>query len=111
MDSDGPIRTTGEEFEVRRSPPCFPAQRSCLARPAYEQIGSVLGQANCIRNLGDVAFDRFDYDTAKGRYQDAQPLCEQIGDLRGQANCITGLGDIASDAPTTTPPKPATRKR
>jgi tetratricopeptide (TPR) repeat protein len=65
------------------------------AQPLYEQIGDVLGQANCIQRLGEIALRRSDHDGAREAYQRAQPLYEQTGNVLGQANCITGLGDIA----------------
>jgi hypothetical protein len=65
------------------------------ARPLYEQIGDVRGQADCIQALGDIALHRSDHDAARDAYNQAHPLYEQIGDVRGQANCIQRLGDIA----------------
>jgi hypothetical protein len=39
----------------------------------------VLGQANCIKGLGDVALQRSDLDSAQACYEQAQPLYEEIG--------------------------------
>jgi tetratricopeptide (TPR) repeat protein len=65
------------------------------ARPLYEQVGAVVGQANCIKGLGDIALRRSDHDAARAAYEQARPLYEQVGAVVGQANCIQGLGDIA----------------
>jgi tetratricopeptide (TPR) repeat protein len=65
------------------------------AKPLYERVGDLNGQAACIKGLGDVAFYRFDHDTARTRYEAARPLYERIDDLNGQADCIRSLGDIA----------------
>jgi tetratricopeptide (TPR) repeat protein len=54
-------------------------------------------QAETVHQLGMVALQRFDYDTAQARFEKAQQFYEQIGDLRGQANCIQHLGDVAFD--------------
>jgi tetratricopeptide (TPR) repeat protein len=66
------------------------------AQPLYEQTGNLVGQANCIKGLGDIALNRDDnYDTAQARFEEAQSLYEQTGNLLGQANCIQSLGDVA----------------
>ena len=65
------------------------------ALPLYQQAGDVLGEANCIKGLGDIALDRSDHDGARGRYEQALPLYQQVGDVLGEANCIQRLGDIA----------------
>jgi tetratricopeptide (TPR) repeat protein len=57
----------------------------------------VLGEASCIKGLGDIARDRADYDTAQARYERALPLYQQGGSVLGEASCIKGLGDIARD--------------
>ncbi|MDC0748597.1 tetratricopeptide repeat protein [Polyangium mundeleinium] len=72
------------------------------ARARYEQalqlcrkVGSVLGEASCIKGLADIALRRSDHDTACSRYEEARPLFRKVGWLLGEANCIRGLGDIA----------------
>lgn len=61
----------------------------------YKQIGSVQGEANCIRRLGNIALWELDYATAKERYENALSLYREVGNVNGEANCIRRLGDIA----------------
>jgi tetratricopeptide (TPR) repeat protein len=59
------------------------------------EVGDVLGEANCIKSLGDIALTRSDHDAARVRYGEALPLYRQVGDALGEANCIQNLGDVA----------------
>jgi hypothetical protein len=63
----------------------------------YRQVGSVVGEANCIRGLGDVALDRSDLEAAQAQYEQALPLFRQVGSVLGEAGCIQSLGDVARD--------------
>jgi tetratricopeptide (TPR) repeat protein len=57
--------------------------------------GDVLGEANCIKSLGDIALRRSDHDTARNAYKEALPLYRRVGSELGEANSIQSLGDIA----------------
>jgi tetratricopeptide (TPR) repeat protein len=65
------------------------------ALPLYRQVGNLLGEANCIKGLGDIALARSDHEGARDRYEEALLLYRQVSALLGQANCIQSLGDIA----------------
>jgi tetratricopeptide (TPR) repeat protein len=61
----------------------------------YRRVGDVLGEGNCIQNLGDIALRHSDHDTARSQYERALPLYQKVGHVLGEANCIQGLADIA----------------
>jgi hypothetical protein len=61
----------------------------------YERVGALLGEANCIKSLGDIALERSHNDIAGSAYERSLPLYRRIGDVLGEANCIKGFGDIA----------------
>ncbi|MCP4148029.1 MAG: hypothetical protein GY757_09805, partial [bacterium] len=58
------------------------------ALPLYGKIGAVLGEANCIRSLGEIHFIESRNDDAKRCFEEALPLYGKIGDVLGEANCI-----------------------
>ncbi len=60
-----------------------------------KDLGSALGQANCLLRLGDCAKSRFDYPTAETHYKDALKRYQDLGSALGQANCLQRLGEIA----------------
>lgn len=74
------------------SPPGLLYER---ARLQYQHRGHVLGEAGCTRNLGDIARERSDYNTARSLYEQARQLYQRISDVLGEANCIRSLGNIA----------------
>jgi tetratricopeptide (TPR) repeat protein len=65
------------------------------AAASLGKIGDVLGEANCIASLGDIALARSDHDGARERHEAALPLYRKVGDVLGEASCIKSLGDIA----------------
>jgi len=70
---------------------------NCLeqAREIYQQTGSILGEANCIKRLGDIESRQSHHEEAQAYYQAALSLSQQAGDVLGMANCIQRMGNIA----------------
>ena len=64
------------------------------AQPIYHEIGERLGEANCIKSLGDVHLQLAEYRQARERYAEAQPIYHEIGSRLSEANCIRSLGDV-----------------
>ena len=60
----------------------------------FREQGSMLGEANCIFWLGNIA-QRSDIAAARERFEQALHSYQQAGQTLGQANCIQSLGDIA----------------
>ena len=50
------------------------------ALPLYRQVGAVVGEANCIQSLGDIARANGDAAAAKGHYETALALYERIAE-------------------------------
>src|SRR5205807_2922583 len=65
------------------------------ARILFAEAGDVLGEANCIKSLGNIAFKHSDHATAQARFEQALPLYRRVDHVLGEANCIRSLGDIA----------------
>ena len=61
----------------------------------YKGIGSKLGEANCLRSLGDLSFRISDDVGARGYFEQALPFYKEIGDKLGEANCLRSLGDLS----------------
>jgi tetratricopeptide (TPR) repeat protein len=64
------------------------------ALPIYRAIGDRLGEANCVRSLGDVHLRLNENGLARERYEQALPIYQAIGDRLGEANCVSSLGDV-----------------
>ncbi|MEM7342172.1 MAG: tetratricopeptide repeat protein, partial [Actinomycetota bacterium] len=64
------------------------------ALPLYQQVGAVLGEANCLSNLGKVEFIESNNDDARRLFNDALPLYQQVGAVLGEANCLRNLGKV-----------------
>ena len=67
------------------------------ALPLYQRAGDVLGAADSIKRLGDIALVRSDHDTARHQYERSLSLYQEAGDVIGGADTIRRLGDIARD--------------
>ena len=65
------------------------------ARQLYHRVGDLLGEANCILGLGDIAVLRSGYRAGRALYEEALALLRRVGEPLGEANCIRSLGDIA----------------
>ena len=65
------------------------------ARPLFQRVGDLWGEATCILGLGEIALRRSDHDAARTHYEAARPLYQRVGDPLGEASCVRGLGDIA----------------
>ena len=64
------------------------------ARLHFQCLGSIHGEANCIKALGNIALVRSNLEGTRAKYEEALTLYRQTGDVLGEANCIFGLGDI-----------------
>ena len=67
--------------------------------PRYRQVGNVLGEANCIKSLGDVALERSDRDTARQRYQEALGLYGKIPEPYSMGLTHHRLARLQPDGP------------
>jgi tetratricopeptide (TPR) repeat protein len=61
----------------------------------FGDAGDALGEADCIKGLGDIALARSNHEGARRRYEAALPLYQGVDSVLGEANCIRGLGEIA----------------
>ena len=86
-------------------------QRYEAALALYRKVGDVLGEANCIKSLGDIALRRSDHEAARQRYEAALPLYRKVGYVLGEANCIGASATSPFAAPITTARASATRRR
>lgn len=61
----------------------------------FLRTGDVLGQANCIGSLGNIALTLSNHEEARALYEEAKLLFVRVGSILGQANCTRRLGDLA----------------
>jgi hypothetical protein len=50
------------------------------ALPLYRHVGAVLGEANCMLGLGDIALERSDHEGARASYESALSLYERLAE-------------------------------
>jgi tetratricopeptide (TPR) repeat protein len=62
-----------------------------------QELGDRAGVAACYHQLGMLAQDRGDYDTAEQRYQAALAINEEIGKQAGAARTLSQLGILRTD--------------
>ena len=86
---------TRQRYETARSDHEGARQRYETALLLYREVGDVLGEADCVKGLGDVALRRSDHEGARKRYEAALPLYQKVSGVLGEATCIEALGDIA----------------
>jgi len=67
------------------------------ALPIYRAIGERVGEANCIKSLGDVHMRLSELPEARARYDEALPIYRAIGERVGEANCIQSLGELSAE--------------
>ena len=65
------------------------------AQRLYRAAKSLIGEASCLRSLGDVALRSSDIVAAKELYEKAQSICRQFGSPLGEANCVQRLVEIS----------------
>ena len=75
------------------------------ALPLYRQVGAVLGEANCIQSLGDIAFARSDHEARAPR-----PMSRRCRSTARSAPCWA-RPTASSASATSRLPAPITRPR
>ncbi len=73
------------------------AEHLAQALRLYRQMDSVLGEANCIQRLGDIALHRSDHETARSQYEDALSLYKRISDPYSIGGTHRRLARLESD--------------
>ncbi len=67
----------------------IPTVLTFQALPIYHEIGDRLGEAKCIRVLGDVHRMLAEYSQARERYAEALPIDCAIGHRLGEASSLS----------------------
>jgi tetratricopeptide (TPR) repeat protein len=65
------------------------------AHVLYREIGDMVGESQCIRELADIALEELSLDRAEQMLTDALLLCDRLGDSWGKAECKRKLGETA----------------
>lgn len=78
----------------------FPLERYRIAKESYQialnlykEMGDKVGEANCVRAIGDTLLQEYDYEKAQKQYENALVLYRHIGDKVEEAACIKAIGD------------------
>jgi non-specific serine/threonine protein kinase len=74
----------------------YRAARTLLERgiALAKKTGNAMGQANCLFNLGYVAYGEGDYGEATIRFNEAARLFSEISNRTGEARCLCSLGVV-----------------
>ena len=64
------------------------------ALPLFQRVGDVLGEADCIQGLGDIALARSDLDGARAAYEQALPLYQAIPEPYSVGWTLVRLGQL-----------------
>jgi tetratricopeptide (TPR) repeat protein len=87
--------TAGIAGLLRRDGPWADAiTRHAAAAQAARRLGDRLGQANALRDLGDVRQLTGDYPAAARALEQALGIYRDLGDQNGQANALSDLGVV-----------------
>jgi DNA-binding SARP family transcriptional activator len=71
------------------------AETQQLGLDAARRAGARGAEADRLRSLGDLAWQRREAAAATSRYRAALRLFDELGDRAGHASCLVGLGDVA----------------
>ena len=82
---------------MRRSDHDGARERYEAALPLYRRVGDVLGEANCIQGLGDIALARSDHDGARELFNEALGLYARIPEPYSIGWAHKRLADVARD--------------
>jgi len=66
--------------------------------PMFREVGDKLGEANCIKRLGDIALRRSDHAGAKARYEEAVARYREFGDPYSLGRGLAYLGKVLDGA-------------